>query len=129
MEYLGGLRGTGHLVCGSAAVAPTQYDFDGYLSKGGQVTSCGEIRLPASMLKELFGRADLKLQTDDGRWLRLRFSEKRLPSNYDGAAHVDVAGDLPVAAEWRHPLARHARRPAGADWPPIPPLHPRAERG
>lgn len=119
MEYLGGLRGTGRLVCGNAAVAPMQYDFDGYLSNGGQVTSCGEIRLPA----------DLQLQTADGRWLRLRFSEKRLPSNCDGAAHVDVAGDLPAAAEWRRRSARHAPRPTGPDRPSIPPLHPRVARG
>lgn len=101
MDYLGGLSGTGRLLCGNTLVAPTQYDFDGYLSSGGQVTSCGEIRLPASVLREVFGRADLRLRTVDGRLLQLRFSEKRLPSSCDGAAHVDVAGDLPAAAEWR----------------------------
>ncbi|MCK0208664.1 hypothetical protein MWN33_11565 [Starkeya koreensis] len=129
MDYLGGLRGTGRLVYGNAAVARTQYDFDGYLSNGGQVTSCGEIRLPASVLRELFGRADLKLQTADGRWLRLRFSEKRLPSSCNGAAHVDVAGDLPAAAEWRRRSAWNAPQPTGPDRPSIPPLHARGARG
>lgn len=100
MDYLGGLSGTGRLLCGNTLVAPTQYDFDGYLSSGGQVTSCGEIRLPTVVLREVFGRADLRLRTVDGRLLQLRFSEKRLPSCCDGAAHVDVTGDLPTAGEW-----------------------------
>lgn len=101
MDYLGGLSGTGYLLWGNTSVAPARYDFDGYLSSGGKVTSCGEIRLPTSLLTEVFGRADLRLRTVDGRLLQLRFSEKRLPTGCDGAAHVDVAGDLPTAAEWR----------------------------
>lgn len=50
---------------------------------------------------EVFGRKDVRLQTDDGRLLRPRFSEKRLQSE-SGAAHVDVVDGLPPAAEWRH---------------------------
>lgn len=67
MDYLGGLRGTGLLLCGNASVAAVQYDFDGYISNSGQVTSCGEIRLQASALREVFGLADLHLQTAEGR--------------------------------------------------------------
>ncbi|WAC28469.1 hypothetical protein [Ancylobacter sp. SL191] len=100
MDYLGGMRGDGLLLCGSGAAVPATYDFDGYLSNSGQVTSCGEIRLAAAALRQVFGRADLRLRTAGGRLLRLRFSEKRLPSG-EAAAHVDIIGDLPAAAEWR----------------------------
>lgn len=113
MDYIGGLRGTGLLLCGDAPVAPTQYDFDGYLSKAGEVTSCGEIRLPASALKKVFGRRDLRLRTDGGRLLGLRFSEKRLSSDV-GAAHVDVVGNLPAATDWRRRSGRGNPPPARA---------------
>lgn len=93
MNYLGGLRGTGLLLRGDTPVARTEYDFDSYLSKAGQVTSGGEIRLPAATLKGLFGCNDLQLRTDEGQLLKLRFSEKRL-SSADDAAHVDVLTDL-----------------------------------
>lgn len=128
MDYLGGLRGRGLLLCGSALVAPAQYDFDGYLTKGGQVTSCGEIRLPASVLRGIFGRADLRLQITDGRLLRLRFSEKRLSSSSDGAAHVDVAGELPAAADWRRRSGWHVNPALGAERSSILPLHPGVAR-
>ncbi|WP_155856274.1 MULTISPECIES: hypothetical protein [unclassified Acidiphilium] len=51
-----------------------------------------------------------RLRTVEGRLLQLRFSEKSLAPSCDGAAHVDVAGDLPAAAEWR--ADRDAARPA-----------------
>ncbi|WP_208948494.1 hypothetical protein [Segnochrobactrum spirostomi] len=100
MDYLGGLRGTGVLLCEGASVAQAHYDFDGYLSSSGKVTSCGEIRLPASTLRDVFGRSDLRLRTAEGRLLNLRFSEKRQLRD-DGAAHVDVEGELPAASDWR----------------------------
>ncbi|WP_428029567.1 hypothetical protein [Ancylobacter sp.] len=100
MDYLGGLQGTGVLIRGKVRLAPAQYDFDGYLTKGGMVTSCGEIRVPPPVLKGVFGRVDLHLRTADGRLLKLRFSEKRLASG-EAAAHVDVTGDLPVGADWQ----------------------------
>lgn len=128
MDYLGGLRGTGLLLCGNASVGSTQYDFDGYLSNSGQVTSCGEIRLPASALREVFGRADLRLRTAEGRLLCLRFSEKRL-SRDDGAAHVDVDGELPAAADWLRRSGWRAPRPAtGPARFPIRPRPPGAAR-
>jgi hypothetical protein len=49
----------------------------------------------------VFGRRDVQLVTDDGRRLTLRFSERQLAAASD-SAHVDVAGDLPAASEWRH---------------------------
>ena len=101
MQYLGGLRGAGNLTRGHETVGRVDYDFDGYLIKLDQVTSCGEIRMPPEALQELFGRTDLQLITDDGRALKIQFSEKRLPPE-SNSAHVNVAGDLPRASEWRH---------------------------
>lgn len=101
MRCLGGLNGAGILTCGDETVARAGYDFDGFLSKLGQVTGCGEIRTSPEALRVVFGRKDLRLLTDDGRILSLRFSEKRLRSASD-AAHVDVVGGLPPASGWRH---------------------------
>jgi hypothetical protein len=52
-------------------------------------------------LKNVFGRRDLRLLTEDGRSLSLSFSEKKLGAASD-AAPVDVTGELPAASEWRH---------------------------
>ena len=101
MQHLGGIHGTGVLKCGSKTLARSDYDFDGFLRKPGEVIGSGEIRMPPDILRQVFGRGDLHLLTDDGRLLSLRFSEKHLPAGSD-AAHVDVAGNLPPAAEWRH---------------------------
>ena len=100
MRYLGRLHGAGVLICEGETFARADYDFDGFLTKPGHVTGAGEIRATPEALKEVFGRKGLQLQTDDGRVLTLRFSEKRLRAAND-AASVDVVGDLPLAAEWR----------------------------
>ena len=101
MLYLGGLRGAGVLTAGVETVARADYDFDGFLLGPGRIASSGEIRMQPEALRDVFGRTDLHLLTDDGRKLNLRFSEKRLasPSN---AAHVDVTGELPSEPDWRH---------------------------
>lgn len=101
MQYLGGIRGAGVLKCKGDILARVDYDFDGFLMKPGQVTGSGEIRLAPEILRQVFGREDLHLLTDDGRLLNLRFSEKSLPEASD-VAHVDVTGELPHQAEWRH---------------------------
>lgn len=101
MRYLGELRGSGLLMCDGKAVARASYDFDGYLQPKAGVTSCGEIRLAANALKDVFGRLDIQLRTDDGRLLVLRFSEKKLLAAAE-TAHVDVSGELPVPQDWRH---------------------------
>ncbi|MBE0531381.1 MAG: hypothetical protein IH626_11170 [Rhodospirillales bacterium] len=101
MHYLGGLRGAGVVACGEETLARADYEFDGFLMKPGQVMCSGELRMPWEALKDLFGRRDLKLVTDDGRHLSLQFSEKTLRAESD-AAHVNVGGDLPLASEWRH---------------------------
>jgi hypothetical protein len=104
-------------MCGDAPIARTEYDLDGFRSKAGEVTGCGEIRLPPLALKEVFGRNDLQLRTDEGRLLKLRFSEKRLSSDVR-AAHVDLVGELPAAADWRRGSGRNTRPLLGLDQSP-----------
>ncbi|GAB5468324.1 MAG: hypothetical protein Kilf2KO_13540 [Rhodospirillales bacterium] len=99
MRYLGGLRGSGTVTCGDRSVAGVDYDFDGFLTGPGEVTANGEIRMPADAMREAFAQRDVLLQTDDGRKLKLRFSEKKLDPDCD-AAHVDVTGDLPAQSDW-----------------------------
>ncbi len=101
MRYLGGLRGDGILTCGEAKVGRASYDFDGFVSKVGQLSGSGEIRVAPETLKKVFGRNDLRLQTNDGQTLSFRFSEKQLRSPSD-AAHVDLTGTLPQVSEWRN---------------------------
>ena len=100
MQYLGGIHGAGILTCNGKTVGRADYDFDGFLTKPGEILSSGEIRMPSEAMKSVFGRRDLQLLTDEGRLLNLRFSEKKLGAAGD-AAHVDVAGQLPTVAEWR----------------------------
>ena len=101
MQYLGVLRGTGKLKCGDEILASADYDFEGFRTRQGGVTGGGELRMRPDALRLVFGRADLHLLTDDGRLLRLRFSEKQLPDSSD-STHVDVTGDLPAQSDWRH---------------------------
>jgi hypothetical protein len=99
MRYLGGISGIGMLMCKGAEIAPASYDFEGFSRKKGEVTGSGEIKLDDTYLKALFGRSDVRLRTEDGRLLDLIFSDKALRE--PGVAHVDLAGDLPPAKDWR----------------------------
>ena len=100
MRHLGVLRGTGTLWIGGKPAGRANYEFDGYLVKPGEVVASGEVRMSADVLGNAFGRADLTLQTDDGRTLALRFSGKRLSAT-SSVAHADVRGGLPDEKEWR----------------------------
>ena len=51
-----------------------------------------------AVLKKAFGRRDLKLVTEGGKHLGLRFSDKKIVGDY---AHVDVTSGLPDAKNWR----------------------------
>jgi hypothetical protein len=106
MKYLGGIHGSGDLKSEDETIARVDYDFDSFLRKPGEVIGSGEIRMPPDALEQVFGRDDLHLLTDDGRLLRVRFSEKTLPAASD-SAHVDVAGDM-------------SSHPDGASEGPIP---------
>ena len=99
MRYLGALHGAGMLSLGEESLGRASYDFDGYVSRPGEVTSSGEIRTTRKALKSMFGMKGLRLVTDDGRTLSLRFTEKALrPDSI--SAHVDVMGDLPSEHDW-----------------------------
>lgn len=100
MQYLGGIHGAGALKCKNDTLARADYDFDGFVRNPGEVTGSGEIRMAPDTLRQVFGRKDLHLLTDDGRLLSIRFSEMQLPVASD-SAHVDVAGDLPPQSGWR----------------------------
>jgi hypothetical protein len=100
MQFLGTLRGTGVLASGEETIGPADYDLDGYLQQG-EVIASGELRMAAEGLSKAFGLRDLRLLTEDGRQLHLRFSAKLLDPDTD-AAHVDVQTGLPPAEQWRH---------------------------
>ena len=102
MRYLGRISGHGVLQCNGEHIARASYDFDGFVKKPIGVTCCGEIQLSAAVLKDVFGRRDIQLLTDDGRLLNLTFSGKALLPSSD-VAHVDVTGELPaMPGSWRH---------------------------
>ncbi len=102
MRYLGRISGEGMLQCSGKDVARAAFSFDGYAKRPAGVSSCGEIRMAAPVLKAVFGRSDVQILTDSGRLLDLRFSDKGLRAASD-VAHVDVTGDLPPTPEsWRN---------------------------
>jgi hypothetical protein len=100
MQYLGVIRGSGVLACGEGQLGRVDYDIDGFLARPGEVVGSGEIRMEAEALSRAFGRQDLRLTTDDGRVLSVRFSGKQLKPASE-AAHADISGELPPASEWR----------------------------
>lgn len=100
MRYLGVLRGSGTLACGDETMGRADFDIDGFLTRPGEVVGSGEIRMSPADLNGAFGRTNLLLTTDDGRVLNVRFSGKRVDPS-DGAAHADISGGLPPAAEWQ----------------------------
>jgi hypothetical protein len=102
MRYLGGISGRGVLQCNGEPIARASYDFDGFFREPVGVTCCGEIQLSAAALKDVFGRRDVQLLTDEGRLLDLAFSGTALLSSSD-VAHVDVTGELPATPRsWRN---------------------------
>ena len=90
------------LKCYGEEIARASYDFDEFFNEPAGVTSRGEIRLAATVLKDVFGHKDVQLFSDNGRFFKLGFSEKMLlPAS--GVAHVDVIGELPgTPRNWRH---------------------------
>lgn len=119
MRYLGRLHGHGVVSAGGRDIARASYDIDGFAVGPHVVIGSGEIRSSAAALGRAFGRRGIRLRTDDGRLLDLRFSEKTLRED-SVAAHVDVAGDLPQSAEgWHAAIASPAApAPAGSAPPP-----------
>ena len=101
MQYLGVIRGAGTLGADDGNIfGRAEYDIDGFLTQTREVVASGELRMSARDLNNAFGRNDLRLRTDDGRTLHVRFSGKRL-NPAGGAAHADVSGELPTAKQWQ----------------------------
>jgi hypothetical protein len=102
MQYLGVMRGAGVLAGSNDGqdFGAAEYDIDGFRTQTGEVVASGELRLPSDMLSLAFGRNDLRLQTEDGLLLTVRFSGKQYRVG-SSAAHVDVTNGLPPAREWR----------------------------
>ncbi len=101
MHYLGGITGSGMLMCEGENIARVTYDFDSFRRPSSEIVGNGEITFAVSALKDVFGR-DVQIQTDDGQFLKLKFSEKTMDPRAD-VAHVDVFEDLPA-------FAQHSRR-------------------
>ncbi len=97
MHYLGGLTGSGMLTCDGKEIARISYDFDCFLQRSSEVVGSGEISFAARSLNDVFGQ-DVQIRNDDGRILKLKFSEKTLHPRA-GVAHVDVCGGLPAFAQ------------------------------
>lgn len=101
LRYLGGLSGQGTVQQNGEAIAAVKFDLDGYFRPTVGVTGNGEIQLSGEALKNLFGRTDLQLLTDQGLLLGLRFSDTKLAPMSD-VAQVDVTAQSPIApGDWR----------------------------
>lgn len=100
MRHLGVLKGSGLLESSERQLGRADYEFDGYLIPPAQVVGSGEVRMAADALSEAFGRKDLRLHTDGGRRLSIRFSGKGLAPGAN-IAHADVGEGLPPAQHWR----------------------------
>jgi hypothetical protein len=102
MQFLGVMRGHGMLTSSNDGqdYGPAEYDIDGFRTQTGEVMASGELRLPSERLAQAFGRNDLRLRTEDGSELTLRFSGKQVRDGAD-AAHIDVTGGLPPLKKWR----------------------------
>ncbi len=101
MQFLGAMRGQGVLTStkDDGDFGAAEYDIDGFRTQTGECVASGELRLPSERLAEAFGRNDLRLRTEDGALLTLRFSAKQIRPGSD-AAHVDITGGLPPAKDW-----------------------------
>jgi hypothetical protein len=98
MRYLGRLHGEGVVTRDGRDVGRAVYEIDGFTTQPHGVTGSGEIRLRSADLADVFGCRGVRLRTDDGRLLDLRFSEGKRSDDCE-TAHVDVGGDLPTTAE------------------------------
>jgi hypothetical protein len=100
LRHLGAMRGSGSLTCGGQSLGRVEYEIDGFMTGPGEVVGSGEIRMAPGELDHAFGRRDLRLTTDEGRVLEVRFSGRRNDAG-SAAAHADFGGDLPLASQWR----------------------------
>ncbi len=118
MRYLGGVRGVGKLTHDGRTIARASYDFDEFATRPGLSTGTGEIKMTQRALESVFGRKDLKVLTDDGRSLSLRFADKRLrPASISAHVHVAYETPRPVSTPHRQTFGRRASGLASANRP------------
>jgi hypothetical protein len=99
MQYLGVFRGSGVLTGDGIPDQAVDYELEGFMGRHGQVTGSGEIRMSQETLQAFFEQKTVRLRTEDGKRLGLKFTDtKAVPG--DGVAHVDIVGDLPDIGEW-----------------------------
>ena len=89
MRHKGGISGTGILKCGGEEIARVSYELDGFQVESNGVRRSGELRISSDALKNVLGRKDVQLITDDGRVFDLRFADGEPRPDCD-AAHVDA---------------------------------------
>ena len=100
MKYLGSISGRGVLQHEGVEVADVTYELEGYVQRVGSVTGSGELGVSADSLQNVIDQPSLQLLTSNGHLLDVRFSDKKIRTG--DHIHVDVSGDLPAAADWRH---------------------------
>lgn len=100
LKFLGTWRGTGDLRQAEQSLGRADFEFDGFLSRPGEVVASGELRMPPASLAEAVGRRTLELVTDEGPVLTVRFTGK-ISETAGGVIHVEVGGQLPPPAKWR----------------------------
>lgn len=93
MRYLGLISGSGLLICEASENVRVSYEFDVFSEDRNGITSSGEIRFAATAPDEIFARQNVQLATDDGFFLHLKYSGKKLPLAGD-TVHVDIEGEL-----------------------------------
>ncbi len=101
MQYLGRISGSGVLTCNGEDVTRASYVIEGFFRKPSRVVGTGEIGLSGAALRQLAGRKDVQLLTDDGRVLTIGFAVTAVC--IDNHAEADITGGLPeTPALWRH---------------------------
>lgn len=99
MKYLGALRGSGTLLSADEELGAATFEMDGYTLRPGEVVASGALNMAPKDLAHAFGQRHLRLRTDDGRELTVRFSARKLAAA-STSAHADFGGDLPPAGDW-----------------------------
>jgi hypothetical protein len=100
MKYLGTISGQGTLQRDGVEIAGASYELEGYVQRVGSITGSGEIGLTRAALQSVVDQKDLQLLTANGRLLDIKFSDRKIRSG--DHIHVDVSGELPNEAGWRH---------------------------
>lgn len=109
MRFLGKLLGTGTVANADGTIGPADYELDGYVIRPGAIVASGELRMASGELQRAHAGAGVRLVTEDGRTLPLRFTGKLSDLGGD-IAHIDISEGLPDEKEWRRLSRESAER-------------------